>query len=351
MARIEPLLALEGVTVAFGDVVALSDVSFEIAAGQIVSLVGPSGSGKSTLLRVIAGLVPPSRGRVRIAGEEVASADCFVEPEQRRVGLVFQDYALFPHLTIEANVAFGLRHRDRGAAHATAAALLDRFGLSRYARSYPHMLSGGERQRVALARALAPQPRVLLMDEPFSGLDGRLRDRIRVETLQVLRETQTTTMMVTHDPTEAMRAADRLALLRAGRLVQIGSVEHVYEHPVTSFAARFLSDVNEVAGTCRGGRVETALGTFEAPHVAEAERVRVCIRPHHLRVSDGPTGVRARVLSSEFLGETDRMTLEVAGLDEPLYLRTSAHVRVAPGQTVSVEVEPAGVLVLADDGK
>jgi iron(III) transport system ATP-binding protein len=263
--------------------------------------------------------------------------------------MVFQDYALFPHLTVAANVAFGLRDRNRTAGRAAACELLDRFGLSRYADSYPHTLSGGERQRVALARALAPQPRVLLMDEPFSGLDGRLRERIRQETIDVLRDTHTTTIVVTHDPGEAMRVGDRLALLRAGRLLQCGPVEEVYAHPATSFAARFLSEVNELTGTSRRGVVETPLGTFAAAHVPDGAPVRVCIRPHHVHVSGGPTGMRATVLSSEFLGETHRMTFDVAGLDEPLCARTSGGIHRTPGERVFLDVDASGVLVVQDD--
>ena len=347
----DPMVAVESVTVAFGDVLALDDVSIEVGAGEILSLVGPSGSGKSTLLRVIAGIARPSRGRVRLAWMEVAGPSTFVESEHRRVGMVFQDYALFPHLTIAANIAFGLKGAARAARRRTVGELLERFGLSRYADSYPHMLSGGERQRVALARALAPQPRVLLMDEPFSGLDGRLRDRVREETLDVLRDTRTTTLMVTHDPSEAMRAGDRLALLRDGRLLQCGPVEEVYEHPSTVFAARFLSDVNELPATCRHGRVDTVLGSFAAPHVPDGAPVRVCIRPLHVRVTDGPAGVAATVVSSEFLGETDRMTLDVAGLDGPLCLRTFGRARLTPGHRVFLDVDPSGVIVVPDDGR
>jgi len=347
----DPMVALDAVTVAFGDILALDGVSLEVDAGEIVSLVGPSGSGKSTLLRVIAGIARQSSGRVRLAGVEVAGSSGFVEPEHRHVGMVFQDYALFPHLTVAANVAFGLRNRDRAAVRAAVSGLLDRLGLSRYANSYPHMLSGGERQRVALARALAPQPRVLLMDEPFSGLDGRLRDRVRQETLDVLRDTGTTTIVVTHDPSEAMRIADRLALLDRGRLVQCGSAEEVYARPSTAFAARFLSEINELAGTCHCGRVETPLGTFAAPHVSDAAAVRVCIRPEHVRVGDGPQGVVARVLSCEFLGDTERMLLAVPGLDQPLCLRNPGHKRLSPGGSVFLDVDSSGVVVVPDDGR
>jgi iron(III) transport system ATP-binding protein len=213
------MVALDGITHRFGDHVALDDVSLSVGSGEILALVGPSGSGKSTLLRLVAGLEPPTRGIVRLAGEEVAGPHGFVVAERRRVGMVFQDYALFPHLTVAENIAFGLRGRPRTDVDDAVRRLLERVQLARHANSYPHTLSGGERQRVALARALAPAPRVLLMDEPFSSLDGELRERVRQDTVALLRELHTTTIVVTHDAAEAAQISDRVAVLRAGRLV------------------------------------------------------------------------------------------------------------------------------------
>jgi len=212
-------ISLADVSVRFGGKCALDGVSIDIAAGEIVSLIGPSGSGKSTLLRIIAGLQRPSSGRVLIGGVTVADAGTFVEPDARRVGMVFQDYALFPHLTVADNVAYGLCTMPREAARRRVAALLDSIALADRAASYPHMLSGGERQRVALARALAPAPDILLLDEPFCSLDASLRERIRDEAMQLVRGAGTTVVLVTHDAADAAAAGGRVALMHDGALL------------------------------------------------------------------------------------------------------------------------------------
>lgn len=341
------LVDVERVSLRFGDVPALVDVSLGVEAGTITTLVGPSGSGKSTLLRVIAGLARPDRGTVRIAGTIVAAPGAFVPPERRRVGMVFQDAALFPHLTIAANVAFGLKGVGRRERDATVADLLDALGLARYAGSYPHMLSGGERQRVALARALAPRPQVLLMDEPFSSLDGRLRDRVRDETVRVLRETGTTTIVVTHDPGEALRIADQVALLHRGRLVQHGRARDVYAHPASVAAARLLSEVNEIPGRCRGGCVETPLGTFTAP-LPDTAPVRVCIRPQHMHEVER-AGVRATVIAAEFAGDATLVTCALDNTNTRVCFRARPSVHHAPGDPVFLDVDRAHVFVVPDE--
>ncbi len=339
-------LALQEVGRQYGAIRALDHISLDVTVGEVLCLLGPSGSGKSTLLRLIAGVERPTSGRILIDGADVADPRGFVEPEARRIGMVFQDYALFPHLTVAGNVAFGLRGRRRAEIDALVETALDRFDLRRYATSYPHQLSGGERQRVALARAMAPSPRVLLMDEPFSSLDDRLRDHVRQQTLDILRETGTTTLIVTHDPNEAMGVADRIALLQAGRLVQCGTPAELYASPATLFAARFFSDINELRGTCRNGCVETPLGCFPAPHLADHTVASVCIRPQHLRLAPRPTAIPARVLRTAFLGEVDHLTLAVAGLDAPLTLRAFGRTAVEPEDTVYLQIEPQDVLVV-----
>ena len=239
-------LTLVGVSREFDGKLALDNVSLDVAPGEIVCLVGPSGCGKTTLLRIASGVERPSAGRVLIDGQEVAGPNRFVPPEKRGVGLMFQDFALFPHLSILDNVAFGLKSLTRSEAKREALAALDRVGLAHYANEYPHILSGGEQQRVALARAIAPRPGVLLMDEPFSGLDPRLREKIREETLAILNETRATSIVVTHDAEEAMRMGDRVALMREGRIAQIGTALDLYRNPKDILTARAFSDLNEV---------------------------------------------------------------------------------------------------------
>jgi len=343
------ILSVESLSLRYGRVLALDGVTLSADSGEILSLLGPSGSGKSTLLRLIAGVEHPSSGRIVLNGAEVAGVRTFVEPERRRVGMVFQDYALFPHLTVRANVAFGLTGWKRADATRAVEAMLDRVDLSRYADSYPHMLSGGERQRVALARALAPNPQILLMDEPFSSLDGRLRDQVRQQTIDLLRESQTTTILVTHDPREAVRVADRIALLRKGRLMQCGTPEELYTRPATRFAASMFSEINELSGICRNGRIDTPLGSFAAPHLSENAPCSVCIRPQHLRIAGCQTDICARVLRSEFLGEMDHVVLSVPGLQTPITVRTSGRARLAPGDAAYLEVHPHDVLVVSHD--
>jgi len=345
------VLSVEQVTLRYGKVTALDHVSIEAAAGEILCLLGPSGSGKSSLLRVIAGVERPASGFVRLNGTEVAGPGAFVPPEHRRVGMVFQDYALFPHLTVAANVAFGLRGLSRTEAARIVSAMLERVGLAGFASSYPHMLSGGESQRVALARALAPRPRVLLMDEPFSSLDGHLRDQVRQQTIDLLRETGTTTIIVTHDAEEAMRIADRVALLHKGRLVQCGCAADLYSRPATPFVARTFGAVNEFRGTCRNGRITTALGTFACPHLPENTCASVCIRPQHVRVAQRTRGIHAHVVRTSCLGEVDHVVLAVDGCDRPVNLRAFGRTRLEPADSVFLDVDPDDVLILPHDAE
>ncbi len=245
-------------------------------------LLGPSGCGKSTTLRIVAGVERQDAGSVLIDGGEVSGPARHDPPERRSAGLMFQDFALFPHLSVAENVAFGLPRGPERAA--TAAALLERVGLAGFGRAAPHSLSGGEQQRVALARALAPGPRILLMDEPFSGLDNRLRDGIRDDTLGVLKDAGTAVLLVTHEPDEAMRMADEIALMRGGRIVQQGAPYNIYMNPADRDAAAFFSDINVIPGRVEGALTDTPFGRFLTPGLPDGTRVEIVIRPQHLKI-------------------------------------------------------------------
>jgi iron(III) transport system ATP-binding protein len=284
--KVPPRLELDRIGVDFDGATAVEDLSLQIGAGELVCLLGPSGCGKSTTLRVAAGVERQTRGRVLVDGSVVSDAGRHAPPESRSVGLMFQDFALFPHLTVAENVGFGLR---RGVASrertATVSDYLRRVGLKGYERKYPHQLSGGEQQRVALARALAPRPRVMLMDEPYSGLDNRLRDEVRDESLSILKEEGAGVLLVTHDPDEAMRMSDRIALMRAGRIVQIGAAYHIYNYPKDRAAAAFFSDLNIIHGVVKARQTDTPFGLFLTPGLVDGADVEIIVRPQHLKVT------------------------------------------------------------------
>jgi iron(III) transport system ATP-binding protein len=345
-ATIAARLTYRGVTHRYGATPAVSDFSLDIAPGEIVSLVGPSGCGKTTLLRLAAGVERPSAGSILINEREVAGGS-FEPPERRGVGLMFQDFALFPHLSNLANVMFGLKWLPNAEAEREARAALDRVGLAKYADLYPHMLSGGEQQRVALARAVAPRPSVLLMDEPFSGLDRRLRDQVREEILHVLRESHVTCVIVTHDAEEAMLLADRIALMRAGRLVQEGEPRALYREPVDLFAARLFCELNEIPAVVHDGVAVSAAGRFPAPDLAEGSAAVVAIRPQGISLRPTGTGLAGRLESRRFLGEVEQISLTVNGIAEPLTARVRERVYLPPRSEVGIAIDPAEVLVFA----
>jgi iron(III) transport system ATP-binding protein len=346
---IKPIsLGLTGITHVFGPRKAVDDVTITVAAGELVCLVGPSGCGKTTLLRIAAGLEPLQQGRVMIDGCAIAEPGYVVPPEARGVGFVFQDYALFPHLTVAGNVGFGLHRWSAADRTARVKEVLTQVGMQDYAQAYPHQLSGGMQQRVALARALAPRPRVMLLDEPFSGLDTRLREQIRDDALHVLKRSGTATLMVTHDPEEAMFMADRLAIMRAGRIEQQGSPVEVYSHPATAFVAAFFGQVNELKGVVRSGAVVTPLGTLAAPAgFGEGTAVDVLIRPEALRLGAPAAGsVTARVMASRLLGRSSwihlALTQPLGGPREGQAGHFHFHARI-PGRFLPAEGEVLGV--------
>jgi iron(III) transport system ATP-binding protein len=280
-------LEIAALTHGYGARTILDRVSFSGAIGEVLCLLGRSGCGKTTLLRLIAGLEKPRDGCISINGQDFTAPGTFVPPDKRGVGMMFQDYALFPHLTALENANFG--RKPAGAPDAMA--LLSRVGLDHAAHRYPHTLSAGEQQRVALVRALVSQPTLLLIDEPFSNLDGGTRDDVRRLTLALLRETRTTAVIVTHDPAEAMTLADRIVLLREGRVEQIATPTDLYRRPRTLFAARYFSELNEVA---RAG-------------------TPAYLRPHDVDLVDTAAGTPLRVTDVSYTGENTHVTLAGAG--------------------------------------
>jgi iron(III) transport system ATP-binding protein len=278
-----PRLEIRNLRRSYDGRLVVNDVSLRVMPGQVTCLLGPSGCGKSTTLRLIAGVEMQDSGEILVDGQVICDTVFRVPPERRQIGLMFQDFALFPHLSVAENVAFGLR-TPRPEKRARVHELLERVHLLHHIDAFPHELSGGEQQRVALARALAPRPRIMLMDEPFSGLDNRLRDGIRDQTLDILREEDTAVLLVTHEPDEAMRMADQIALMRDGRIVQQGAPYNVYNAPVDRSAMAFFSEINVIRGTVRNALTETPFGQFLVPGAPDGLEVEIVIRPQHIKI-------------------------------------------------------------------
>jgi iron(III) transport system ATP-binding protein len=291
-------VAFEDVTFATSKHPIIQPTSFMLPAGKIACILGPSGCGKTTLLKLAAGVLRPSSGRILIDEMEVAGPTSFVPPEDRKVGLMFQDFALFPHMTALENVAYGLYALPRTDALKVAAAALESVGLLGKGNRYPSFLSGGEQQRVALARAIVPRPRVILMDEPFSGLDQRLRETVRAETLLLLKQSGATALLVTHDPLEALAVADHIIVMREGSIVQQGTADAILNTPADAKVARFLGPFNEFVGTVRNSRVETELGTYDVPNFAEADKVVVFVAPGDIAMAPALKSANGQILES-----------------------------------------------------
>ena len=336
-------LAVDDVSHAYGMKRVLDAVSLAVSPGDILCLLGPSGCGKTTTLRLIAGLETLQHGSITINDKRVADTRKALPPEKRSVSLLFQDYALFPHLNVHENVAFGLGHLSREAREARIQEVLEQVGMLSHAQDYPHQLSGGEQQRVALARARAPRPRVMLMDEPFSNLDVRLRRHVRDIVLHVLKKTSASTLMVTHDPEEAMFMADKIAVMSGGRIVQIDTPERLYTAPQTRFVASLFSELNRVRGMVHEGHVTTAIGRLCTPHLADGTSVDVLIRPEAVKLGapsgDGAAIARGRVMAARMLGRSSLVHLTVeddAGSGVHLHART-------PGRRLPSENEMVGI--------
>lgn len=346
-----PRLDLRNLVRRYDGKTVVDDVSLTIQAGHVTCLLGPSGCGKSTTLRMVAGVEMQDAGQIYVDGELICDTVFRVPPERRHIGLMFQDFALFPHLTVAKNVAFGLT-ASRDEKRARVSELLEKVGLLHHLDSYPHQLSGGEQQRVALARALAPRPSVMLMDEPFSGLDSRLRDAVREESLGLLRETRSTAIIVTHDAEEALRVGDKIALLRDGTLVQHGTGHDLYYSPCNLFAASFFSEVNVVPIECRDNEARSVFGSHPINGVEEPgnegaiRHTDVVLSPY----VPGNPGLPGRVVSKRFLGTSELLDVKVEGLDRPLQARSRPGKIQKSGDAVLISVDPKAMMIFPSSG-
>lgn len=333
-------LSVSSVTRSYHQRPAVADASFDLRTGQIACLLGPSGCGKSTLLRLIAGLEPVDSGTIAIGGLAVSTPAGTVPPEKRGVGLVFQDFALFPHLSVAGNIGFGLKHLEASARRARVQTLLESFHIERLADAWPHTLSGGEQQRVAIARALAREPAVLLLDEPFSGLDGHLRAAIRQSVLADLRAAGATVLIVTHDPEEAMSVADHLMLMSNGRILQTGRPEDCYLRPESIEAGQLLGEVIVLPAHVIDGWARTPFGSVPAPGHPSGP-VSVMLRPEALSIGAVGTvgGATATVIDAGFGGAFHKITLSAGGIvvttrttDPPPSIGSSTCVSIDPSR-------------------
>jgi iron(III) transport system ATP-binding protein len=318
----------------------VDDLNLQVAPGELLTLLGPSGCGKTTTLRLIAGLEEPDGGEVWIDGRNMTGP--FRPPERRGVGLVFQDYALFPHLNVLDNVLFGLRRLPRAERLPRARETLSLVGLTVFESRMPHQLSGGQQQRVALARALAPRPRLLLLDEPFSNLDAQLRHATRQEVRTILRRSGVAAILVTHDQEEALAFSDRIALMRAGQIDQVGTPQDIYTRPRTAFVASFLGRSNLLSGTVHGGVARTLLGPvlLEGNAPVPDGLQMICLRPEHLTFTDDPSGAEAVIVAREFGGHAVTYTLSL-GQHEVL-LHETGHPLRAEGERVRIRAARPG---------
>jgi len=327
-----------------GQAPAVNDVTLRVRPSEFLTLLGPSGGGKTTTLRLLAGFEKPTSGRIQIGDQIVADDARFTPPEKRKVGMVFQDYALFPHVDVAGNIAFGLRQSAKQQKKQVER-LLSLVGLRQFAARMPHELSGGQQQRVALARALAPNPDILLLDEPFSNLDTGLRAQVRNEVRHILLETGTTAIFVTHDQQEALSLSDEIAIIFDGRLVQVSTPHALYNRPVNMQVAKFIGDANFLPAEAHGMTADSLLGEVKLFH-PKSGRVHLMIRPEALAVSFDEGGNRATVLWREFYGHYQRLGLALADGAE-LIARTGVDRYFQRGDNVSVSL---ALPALAYDG-
>ncbi len=338
-------LELDNISRHFGALRAVDGLTLSLAKGSIGCLLGPSGCGKTTALRAIAGFEPIDGGEIRAHGRVLSRRGFTASPEQRRIGMVFQDYALFPHLNVRDNVAFGLHRLPKPAAHARALEMLSVVGLADYAEHYPHQLSGGQQQRVALARALAPEPELVLLDEPFSSLDVELRERLSAEVRQVLKSLNATALLVTHDQQEAFAVADLVGVMRAGRLEQWDGPYELYHRPATRFVADFIGQGVFIAGeVVAPGEVRTEIGLVRANGAGwqRGQAVDLLLRPDDV-IHDDASELRAEVCQRAFRGAEFLYTLRMPSGTQLLSLVPSHH-NHSIGEHIGIRIEPDHVI-------
>lgn len=357
-------LVMERIRHSYGKMEVLKDVSILAEAGKLTCLLGPSGCGKTTLLRLAAGLEDVQNGRIYLQGHMVADGEHSqsLPPEKRGIGLMFQDYALFPHLNVFDNIAYGIKtltaeRRDwieNG---------LKRMGVAKHRNSFPHVLSGGQQQRVALLRALAPEPQILLLDEPFSGLDVTRRAQVREDTLNFLKECGVAVLMVTHDPEEAMFMADHIVVMKGGKVIQAGTPVQTYFHPVDAFVAELFGPMNHFDGVVDKGSIETPFGPFPIPSIPDGHQAKVLVRMEGIRVTMGANGevpegccsTTGHVEDSYLLGRSSHLHIRVPGKGAEegrnvlLHVRVSGVMKPEEGAAVTVWADPKQVFAFATD--
>jgi iron(III) transport system ATP-binding protein len=335
-------LSVDKVTVRYGDLRAVDAISFALDAGAVGCLLGPSGCGKTTLLRAIAGFGPPAAGRIEIDGRPVSGPDVLVPPEKRKVGMVFQDYALFPHLNVAHNIAFGLRQQPIAQQRQRVGQLLELIGLASMARKFPHELSAGQQQRVALARAIAPRPAILLLDEPFSSIDVELREQLARDVKRILNEEKVTALMVTHDQIEAFALADIIGVMHQGRLHQWDNGYNLYHEPVDLFVADFIGQGALIEGKVRPDlKIETDLGVIGDGRLrdglVDGDEAVVLIRPDDI-IHDDKSRKTARVVEKTFRGAQFLYTLELK-TGTCLYCFAPSHHNHTIGEAIGIRLE------------
>jgi iron(III) transport system ATP-binding protein len=340
------MLKLENINLALEETKVIRNISFDVKEGELLCLLGPSGCGKTTTLRLIAGLETPDSGTVSINGANVSTNSFVLPPYKRDIGFLFQDFALFPHLTVKNNIAYGLKHLSKAEVQIRTTDILGQIRLEDHSDKYPHMLSGGEQQRVALARALAPEPSLLLMDEPFSGLDTSLREKIREETLQILKERGVTTVLVTHDPEEAMLIADQIVLMNEGNIVQCGIPSDIYHQPTNIFSAEFFGNINKVDGEVEGSKISTDIGTFSNKNFPSGSKVDVLIRQDGIRISpdieSSSFNGNLRVCDVRYSGNSSLVSIGIGNWPEPhthIVARELGRISLEKGKPINLEID------------